>query len=684
MDRKKLVDAVRAADAAYYSGAEPTMSDAEYDALKRELAGLAAEGDPEAVALAKAVGAPVSGPGRVRHAKKMLSLANCFDRDEFSKFFSALESARASAVRDGAVGQTGPAAVAEPKLDGISFELVYDGPTASLVSASTRGDGEWGEDATEKALRVQGVLASLGDGAADAGPVTVRGEVVFKKSDFEQMNETRKLTGLPPFANPRNAVAGTMALDDLDEIALRRPSFVAYDFRQDFPQGRTGYFTVPYDRAQAMELLRSFGFETVRQARCWSLTDCFMAFSAAEEQRDSWPFEADGVVFKAADFAVSDSMGDDGRDPAWAVAWKFSARKAVTKLLSVTAQVGGTGRVTPVAELEPVSLAGVVVRRATLHNYDFLERMDVRPGDSVVVSRAGDVIPQVDGLAPIQVQDSRSGEWADRPRVAVPSRCPLCGTVLEKVGAYLECPSPDCGRRLQATLCLWVSRGMLDIDGLGGTTVSRLVSAGLVKSVPDLFRLDADAFASVDGVGRRSAEKWVAALDRSKKSVPLAKFLVALRLPGVGWTHASAVAKKFGTLASVRSASAEDFASVDGIGFGTAEQVAAAVARLEADSVFSDYEEAGVVVEPENEGDRGSSGPLAGQVVVFTGTLTVPRSAAQAAAAEAGATVAGGVTSKTTLLVAGENCGSKLDLAKKLGVRVVTQAQFEEELGSKL
>lgn len=660
MTCKELMALLVKASAAYYAG-RPFISDEEYDARRRQLKKMVEDGEADeraALVLAQVGSHPPAGSRKVERDVPMLSLDNCFTREEFDAFHSRMVAACGDVEYS-----------LEPKFDGLSLELVYR--RGVLVEASTRGDGRVGEDVTATAMAVPTIPRVLPDLAHDE--LRVRGEAILTRSSFKSLNDRTKSEGGEPYANARNAAAGIVRSKSAS-WKTRQLTFVAYDAvpqdvwatqRELFEDVAEGGFVVPrfvvartaddveavYERAAAVHALRKRGAVV------------------------GGSYELDGMVVKLNSVAARRSLEEEGRRaPKWAIAWKFESQKAVTTIRSVTDQVGRTGRITPVAELEPVEVCGVTVTRATLHNYDLVAKHDYRAGDSVLVERAGDVIPEV-------VENLTVKRGVDRPgrhvRVNPPGLCPRCGSVVKRDGKYARCSAgEDCAEQLVRRLVHWCSREVADVDGFGARLAERLVESGAVRSLADLYSLDEAALAELPGVGERTARKVVSQLAASA-DMPLWKFVFGLGLDGVGKSTAKALAAEFGDAVSlVCGVSIHAVAALPRVGEKTAAKVVEAVE--DAAGTVRALLDAGVRPSaPASDAEKRTEGPLSGELVVFTGALPVPRREAQERAEMAGATVVGSVTRRTTVVVVGENPGSKLRKARELGVREMDYAEFD-------
>ncbi|MFO7950198.1 MAG: NAD-dependent DNA ligase LigA [Candidatus Fermentibacteraceae bacterium] len=648
-EAEELRRRIRHHDRLYYTQDRTEITDEEYDALLRRLVWLEEE-HPELATpdspTARVGAGPVEGFGSVRHDPPMLSLDNVFDPEGFSAFEERI-------VRELGL-EAPPRYSVEPKMDGVAVSLLYR--DSVLVRGATRGDGLTGEDVSENVRTIRSVPLRL---SRPGVHLEVRGEVIFRREDFLAMNRRRREEGLEPFANPRNAASGSLRQLDSRITAERPLSFVAY------ASGRPpeGVSTQSGLLALFEELgLPVSGCNSVRTGSA----EVAEAYGELETARGDLPFEIDGMVAKLDDFGQQERMGELSRSPRWAVAWKFHAEEVATRLRSIGFNVGRTGRVTPVAFLEPVRVGGVTVSRATLHNQDEMERKDVREGDLVTVRRAGDVIPEVVG----SLDRDRPG----RPSLKqFPSKCPVCGgpVVRPEGEAAHRCLNPSCPAQLTKGIIHWAARDALDIEGLGEKLAAALVESGMVKDIPGLYDLTAEQLQSLERMGEVSSQNLLEELDRSR-SADLPRFLTGLGIPGVGRTVGKLLAQSLGSLDSLREASRERLMETDGIGPVLADSLA---------SFFEDPVTAGMVdgllQKGFDPGYQGSTdGSLEGLTIVFTGSLTMSRDRAREMAEEAGARVTGSVSGSTDLVVAGQGAGAKLRKAEGLGVRVVDESAF--------
>ena len=649
----ELRDRIREANRRYFIDQAPTISDATYDALLRELRDLEAE-RPDLVtpdSPTQVVGAqPQASFETVAHPTPMLSLDNAFNQVDLEAFEARIRRTLAS---DDAVEY-----VIEPKVDGLSVNLYYR--CGVLVRAATRGNGVAGEDVTENLRAVRGLPARL------RAPVTieVRGEVYLSREEFDRINAERERDGLPLFRNPRNAASGTVRHIDPSIPAGRNLEAFFYSVGTPASTGVLGQW-------ELLDWLEEVGFRVNEERqRMIGIAAFSETLSRWEAHRASLPYGVDGIVVKVDRFRLQDELGSTARAPRWAIAYKFPAEEIVTRLVDIVLQVGRTGKVTPVAALEPVILEGTVVARATLHNPGFVAAKDLCIGDSVVIRKAGGIIPEV---VRVVVEQRPSGVASYR----FPTACPECGSTLTQDGANLRCLNPDCSVQLKERLRHLASRAALDVEGLGPKTLELLISCGLVTAIPDLFDLDFSQLIELEGLAEISARNLLNQLE-SAKIRPLARWLVAFGLPHVGTQKAERLARAFGSFQALRAASTDELAAVPDIGPTIAQGVASALRHRDMIRLIDALEARGVRPAPVEAAGR--PGSLMGVTVVLTGALSQPRAAIKARLESLGARVASSVSSKTTYLVAGTEPGRKLERAESLGVEVIDEVQLESIL----
>jgi len=662
-----LVREIHEHDYRYYALDRPSISDAAYDKLIRELKELEGEWPdlrlPDSPTL-RVGSAMREGFKKVAHVAPMLSLDSLMDQDEVREFDERIR--RALEVDDIAYR-------VEPKFDGLSIELVYE--DGLFVRGCTRGNGEVGEDVTENLRTIRAIplrLAPPGSGsrgarAAADGVVSVRGEAIMLLAEFEALNKRLVEANDEPFANPRNAAAGTIRQLDPSITASRKLDFYAYEVRGEVESR----FATQTDAAETLE---AWGFHLDASATTVSGIDAAMRYHAQlEERRDKLPFEIDGIVIKLDRRDWQRGLGERSRSPRYSVAFKFQPRVEITKILDIAVQVGRTGKLTPVAMLQPVNVSGVTVSRATLHNQDELDRKDVRVGDTVRIRRAGDVIPEV-----VEVLKEHRPRGAER--FELPSKCPVCGAKVERVGAYHLCTNGlACPAQLEGHLEHFVSRGAMDIAGLGSKTVQQMLERKLVRDVADLYALTPIDLASLDGFAEKSIENLMAAIESSKRP-RLDRLLYALGIEHVGDTVARLLAEHYGAIEPLYEASEDELQDIKGIGPEVADAVHRFFSNARNRKVLERLFAAGVkpVAEKKTRGPQ----PLAGETIVFTGGLeAMSRPEAQRKAEALGAKNAGTVSKKVTLVVAGPGAGSKLDEAEKLGIKVIDEREFLKRIG---
>jgi DNA ligase (NAD+) len=653
----------------YYVLDEPEIPDAEYDKLFRELQALE-EQHPELAtpdSPTRRVGAkPLEGFAKVRHRVPMLSI-----RTETDIEASGAQSFDARVRRELGLSESDPPVeyVAELKFDGLAINLRYE--DGVLVQAATRGDGEIGEDVTQNIRTIGQIPLRL---PKDAPPVLeVRGEVYMRRDDFDRLNEQQRekiaqgLKNEKTYVNPRNAAAG--AVRQLDPaIARQRPlSFFAYGWGELTPPEQGGpAFESHY---QALLTLRSWGFPVSPRTQVASGAAELAAFhQAVGRERDSLPFDIDGVVYKVDSLALQKQLGFVTREPRWAVAHKYPAQEQLTTVEGIEVQVGRTGKLTPVAKLAPVFVGGVTVTNATLHNEDEARRKDVRIGDTVIVRRAGDVIPEVVAVVP----DKR--QHHSQP-FTMPRHCPVCGSeaVREEGEADYRCTGGlFCAAQRKQAILHYAQRRAIDIEGLGDKLVDQLVDAGVIKVLPDLYKLGLTSLAALERMGEKSAQNLLAGLEQSKRTT-LPRFLYGLGIRHVGEATAKDLARHFGKLDAVMDAPVERLLEVPDVGPVVAESIHTFFQQPHNREVVEQLRAAGVTWE-ESEPAARAPQPLAGLTVVLTGTLpTLSRDEAKDLLEAAGAKVAGSVSKKTSYVVAGAEAGSKLDKAQELGVPVLDE-----------
>jgi DNA ligase (NAD+) len=660
----------------YYVLDEPEIPDAEYDRLFRELQQLEEQYaellSPDSPTQ-RVGGKVLEGFAKVRHKVPMLSI-----RTETDIEASGARNFDARVRRELGLGDADPPIeyVAELKFDGLALNLRYEGGV--LVQAATRGDGEVGEEVTQNIRTIGQIPLRL---PKDAPPVLeVRGEVYMRRDDFEKLNElqrekiTKGAKGEKTFVNPRNAAAG--AVRQLDPaIARQRPlSFFAYGWGELSPPEQGGPAVASH--FEMLLLLRTLGFPVSQRTQLATGADELIAFhQSVGKERDSLPFDIDGVVYKVNSLALQQRLGFVSREPRWAVAHKYPAQEQMTTVEGIEVQVGRTGKLTPVAKLAPVFVGGVTVTNATLHNEDEVHRKDVRVGDTVIVRRAGDVIPEVVAVVP----DKRKHA---APLFRMPHKCPVCGSeaVREEGEADYRCTGGlFCGAQRKQAILHFAQRRAMDIEGLGEKLVDQMVDGSVVKTLPDLYRLGLTALASLERMADKSAQNVLAALEKSKATT-LPRFLFGLGIRHVGEATAKDLARHFGKLDAIIEASEEQLLEVPDVGPVVAQSIHTFFQQPHNREVVEQLRACGVTWEEGAPAERVPK-PLAGKTVVLTGTLpTLTRDEAKDRLEAAGAKVAGSVSKKTDYVVAGAEAGSKLDKARELGVAVLDEQGLKDLL----
>lgn len=633
----------------YYVLDAPTMSDYDFDHKLRRLEELEAA-NPELVtpdSPTRRVGGKVAdGFAEVVHEVPLESLQDVFDLEELAQF--------GQRVADGL--DRPPEYVVEPKVDGLSVALEYrDGV---FVGGATRGDGMVGEDVTENLRTIRSIPLRL----PDALPrLIVRGEVFMPKNVFHQLNESRELSGEHLFANPRNAAAGSMRQLDPKIAAERRLDIIIFNIQ--LCEGR-----VFSTHAETLDYLESQHFKVIPWHLCATMEQAGQIIGSIGDRREDYAYDIDGAVVKLNNLSDRDILGSTSKFPRWAAAYKYPPEEKPSKVVDIVVQVGRTGVLTPKAVVEPVRLAGTTVTNATLHNQDYITEKDIRIGDTVLVRKAGEIIPEI-----VSVVLDRRPE--DTIPYRLPASCPVCGAPVaqDEDGAHIRCTGAECPAQLQRTLTHFASRDAMDIEGLGPAVVQLLIEAGLLHTPADLYHLDADAVASLERMGQKSAENLLAAVERSKEN-DLSRLLYAFGIRQVGQKAAKVLAARFGSMEALQGASAEDFTAVPDIGEITARNLYDWLHSEQGAHLIRALAGAGVnqVSTAAPVGDR-----LAGKTFVLTGELTAfTRKEAGAALEALGAKVSGSVSKKTDFVVAGEAAGSKLKKANELGIPVLSEGDL--------
>jgi len=659
-DVEKRIEALRGEirrhDHLYYVLSRPEIADQRYDALFAELKQLEAD-HPDLVTpdspTQRVSGRPLEGFSTVRHAMPMLSMDNTYSADELKAFDERVRKQLETDEYD---------YVVELKIDGLAISLRYE--DGVMVTGATRGDGEVGDDVTSNIRTIKAIPLSL---LADDGPLPAvleaRGEVYMPTSAFRELNAARTEAGEPAFANPRNAAAGSLKLLDARITATRNLAFFAYAPGEvSEPLGQDHFHTLQRFKALGLPVnphIESAGDidEVIAICLGWS------------EKRFGLDYQIDGMVVKVNRFDQRDILGATGRAPRWCIAYKFPAERARTVVESIAVQVGKSGILTPVANLKPVPLSGTTVRRASLHNFEEMQRLDVRVGDTVLIEKAGEIIPQV-------VEVKTDVRPVEAEPFAVPQSCPVCDSpvVKDEAGVYVRCPNPHCLGQLKERLRYFAGRGQMDIERLGTSLIEQLVDSGLVRGFADLYRLKMEDLTALERMGDKSAQNVLKGIEESKTR-PLWRLLAALGIRHVGSQSAQILAEHFGSLEALRAAGQEELEVIDQIGPVMAESICAYFQDPQHEAVVDDLLAVGV--KPPIAAQRQSSGVLEGKTVVVTGSLeNFTRQQVQQAIKAAGGKASSSVSKKTGFVLAGTDPGGKLEKARQLGVRVIDEQEF--------
>jgi DNA ligase (NAD+) len=674
----QLVEEIRRHDHAYYVLAQPTINDREYDRLYHELLDLEKQ-FPQLVTpdspTQRVSGQPLKEFKQVQHSQPMLSLDNTYSQEDVRDFVNRVQKLLPDEKLEWIV---------EPKIDGLAVNLRYE--QGVFTCGSTRGDGTTGDDITSNLKTIRSIPARLhsrtgvspvpaGVDRRDACPTLLeaRGEVYLTKSGFEKLNAERKAAGEEVFANPRNAAAGT--LKQLDpRIAAKRPlDIVVYGLGQV-----EGAPEQPPQHDQMLAWLKSLGFKTPDKTwPCRSAKELVAAINELDAVRHKFAYETDGAVIKLNSFAQREIAGFTSKAPRWSIAYKYAAEQAETLLKDITVQVGRTGALTPVAELEPVFLAGSTISRATLHNEDYIRQKDIRIGDTVTIEKAGEVIPAVVDV----VLTRRTGKETS---FRFPAQCPECGSKVARApgidegdeGVVWRCLNPDCPAQIRGRLEHWCARGAMDIEGGGEVLARQLVQKGLVRDVADVYSLKLSDVADLERMGEKSARNFLDGVEASKHR-DMWRVLYGLGILHVGAGVAKALGRGFASLDDIFAASVDQLTECEDVG----EVIAQSVVQWHGDSrnrkLIERLRQAGLNFKSALYQPKAKAGPLAGKTFVLTGTLpTLKREEAAAKIEAAGGKVSGSVSKKTDYVVAGEEAGSKLDKAQKLGVKIIDEAEL--------
>jgi DNA ligase (NAD+) len=669
----ELADEIRRHDHAYYVLAQPTITDQDYDRLYHQLIDIESQ-FPELVSpdspTQRVGGEPAKEFKPVRHLKPMTSLDNTYSQEDLREFVHRVQRLLPDETLDWVV---------EPKVDGLAINLRYE--NGSFSCGATRGDGATGDDITSNLRTIRSIPARLHTTSKSAMPAVleVRGEVYLTKAGFEKLNTERKAAGEETFANPRNAAAGSLKQLDPRLVAKRPLDIILYGMGHF-----EGVSQPPQTQSEMLTWLKSLGFKTPEKTwHCGSADQLVAAIDELDTLRRKFAFETDGAVIKLNSFAQREKAGFTSKAPRWAIAYKYAAEQAETKLKAVTVQVGRTGALTPVAELEPVFLAGSTISRATLHNEDYIRLKDIRIGDTVTIEKAGEVIPAVVDV----VLTKRTGKEIP---FRFPQVCPECGSNVSRTaggpdsdqGVVWRCINPDCPAQVRGRIEHWCSRGAMDIEGGGEVLVRQLVGAGLVRDVADLYVLKLDEVSGLERMGEKSAKNFLEGVAASK-SRDLWRVLYGLGILHVGAGVAKAIGRCFSSLEDVLAAGVDQLTACEDVG----EVIANSVVQWHGDprnrQLIERLRKAGLNFASEIFQPHAPAGPLAGKTLVLTGTLpTLKREEAAAKIEAAGGKVSGSVSKKTDYVVAGEDAGSKLEKAQKLGVKIISESELLKLCGS--
>ncbi|MFR7417979.1 NAD-dependent DNA ligase LigA [uncultured Megasphaera sp.] len=640
----------------YYTLDKPTMSDYEYDMLYRELENIE-KAHPEWVtpdSPTQRVGSKISGGfEKYTHDRPMLSLGDVFNDDELREFDRRVRSD---------LGGEALEYVVELKIDGLAVNLIYE--NGQFVRGVTRGDGVVGEDITNNVRTIRTIPLRID---STSPHIEIRGEVYMPVASFTALNEQRRNDELEPFANPRNAAAGSLRQLDPQITAQRKLAFFAYALG-----GNTG-ITIE-SQEELLQDLREFRFQVNGEYRKFTdIEDVITFIHSWDDRRDSLPYATDGMVVKVNSFAQQARLGNTVKIPRWAIAYKFPPEQAETKVLAISVSLGRTGVLTPAADLKPVRLAGTTVKRATLHNEDYIRDKDIRVGDTVIIQKAGEIIPEVVRSLP----DKRTGSEVV---FSMPHVCPACGSeVVRRDGeAAWRCVNPDCPAVIGEKIAHFVSRDAMNIDGLGDAIVQQLLSKELIHDVGDIYALNKEELVALEGFGEKSADNLLKAIEASK-SVGLARVLFALGIRFVGAKAGRVLAESFGSVEALIAASADDLTAIDDIGPRIADSIVSYFGEEKSKALIEKLQGYGVDMTAEKKELISTS--FDGEIVVLTGKLQLfTRKEAEQAVEERGGKCTSSVTKKTTLVVVGAEPGSKYEKARQLGTPIISEAEFKEWL----
>jgi len=648
-----LVEEISKHDYLYYVKNEPEISDEEYDALYRELRELEEQFPHlkrEDSPTQRIGGAPLKEFKSVKHKVPMLSLDNTYNEEEIHDWVERNEKI---------VGKQKMTFVVEPKIDGVGISLRYE--KGKLKLGATRGDGITGDDITHNIKTIRSIPLKLKDGYPDV--LEVRGEVYMEKKAFEELNLKRSKEKLSTFANPRNATAGTLKLLDPRQTAKRKLNCFVYQAGEINPQPEIK------THWEMLEYFKRMGLRVNEHIRKFDTIDGVIKYAKEFEKiRDTLQYEVDGMVIKVNELGLYEKLGTTLKAPRWAVAFKFAAKQGSAQILSVDVQVGRTGVLTPVANLSPTKIGGVVIKRATLHNFDEVKRLGVKEGDWVWVERSGDVIPKITGV----ITSKRTGKEKD---ISIPQKCPVCGSPVfkDEENVAIVCKNSFCPAQIERGLIHFASRKAMDIEGLGEKVVHELIERGFVKNFADIYRLKITDLFKLPLFKEKKAQNLLKGIEASKRR-PLSRFLFAIGIPLAGEKACEILAQKFKTLEKIMKAKKQELEEIPGIGPKMAEAIIRYFSLPVTKKNLRELMQLGV--RPVEEEERVKSDKLKGKVFVFTGTIPIPRSEAEKLVVENGGRASSSVSSNTDFVVVGENPGSKLQKAKKLNIKTIPYEEF--------
>lgn len=646
---KELRELIKYHNLRYYNDDNPEISDFEYDMLYKELVELekkfaADTTNSPTTQVGASLPSSTQAEGTVRHSVPMLSLENSYNKEDVEKFINKAKG-------------DGISFTVEPKMDGAAVSITYE--NGSLTLGATRGDGVTGEIITRNVKTIQ----SLPHKISHKDELIIRGEIFMPKNVFEKLNEGRGAEGKPLFANPRNAAAGSLKLLDSEETAKRGLDIRIYGI--DSETGKQSH-------SEDMDYCKSMKLPVNELNRlCFNLEEVIQALDDIEKVRFTLPYEIDGAVIKVNEYEKRKELGSTGKFPRWAIAYKYAALQATTVLKGVAFQVGRTGSITPVAELEPVLLSGSTISRATLHNEDEIKRLGVMIGDTVFIEKGGEIIPKIVKV----VEDKRP---ADAKEIIFPSSCPECGVEVIKPEGEVRwrCVNPDCKARVKAMLSQFVSRNAMDIDGMGDSIINDLVDEERLKKYADIYTLTKEELAKREKMGERSAQKLVAAIEKSR-SQPFDRVLFAMGLPQVGTSTSKVLASHFGSMDKLTASSKEELISIPDVGDKTADMLIETFATERFKDMLASLKAIGLSMEADTPKEAAKS-PITGKTFLITGTLSAPRKEVEDRIVSMGGKLLSAVSKNLDYLIAGEKAGSKLTKAQSLGVAVLSEDDFEK------